>query len=94
MYGKARIEEGQVKRVGKGQADDEVEARVDVNGLRVRKGEEVARFELGSTVVLVFETLKGEKWEWQVKEGDKVKVGQAVGEIHKSHDEKREEKKS
>ena len=83
VYGKAKLDDGKVKKVGSGHSEDEVEAREDANGLRVRKGEEVARFELGSTVVLVFETLKGERWEWQVKEGDKVRMGQAVGQIHK-----------
>ena len=80
VYGKAHVEGGQVKPAVGGAAQ-EVEEREDVNGLRVKKGEEVARFELGSTVVLVFETLDGEDWEWQVKEGDKVRMGQAVGTI-------------
>ena len=80
LYGRAKVEAGEVKAVQHGGAED-VEAREEVNGLRVRKGEEVARFELGSTVVLVFETLMGEQWQWDVHEGDKVKMGQAVGRI-------------
>ena len=94
VYGKGRIDEGKVTRVASsgGQAADEVEAREDAKGLRVKKGEEVARFELGSTVVLIFETLKGEKWEWQVKEGDKVRMGQAVGQLIARND--KEGKKS
>ena len=87
VYAKAKIEQGEVKQVGSGHSDHEVEAREDASGLRVRKGEEVARFELGSTVVLVFETLKGERWEWKVKEGDKVRMGQAVGQIYKQSDD-------
>ena len=86
VYGKRKIEGGEVKKLGEGdtaEAAQEVEVREDVSGLRVRKGEEVARFELGSTVVLIFETLEGEEWEWKVKEGDKVRVGQPVGRIHK-----------
>ena len=81
VYGKAHVQGGEVKPA-EGGAAQAVEVREDANGLRVKKGEEVARFELGSTVVLVFETLEGEDWEWQVKEGDKVKMGQAVGVIH------------
>ena len=83
VYGsKAKVEGGEVKPVHHG-GGEEVEMREDVSGLRVQKGEEVARFELGSTVVLVFETLVGEQWDWLVKEGDKVKMGQAVGSIHR-----------
>ena len=83
VYGKGKVEGGEVKPVHHGAAQ-EVEVREDVNGLRVNKGEEVARFELGSTVVLVFQTQVGEQWEWMVKEGDKVKMGQAVGNIHRN----------
>lgn len=50
------------------------------DGLAIAKGQEVARFQLGSTVVLVFET-KNHDFKFNFKEGDRVKVGQPLGEI-------------
>jgi len=44
--------------------------------VQVKKGEEIGLFNLGSTVVLVFES---EDFEFKVKVGDKIKVGQLVG---------------
>ena len=41
------------------------------------KGEEVGMFRLGSTVVMIFEAPKG--FQWSVKEGDRVRYGQAIG---------------
>lgn len=49
--------------------------------IEVQRGDEVACFELGSTVVLVFEVPKGYKWEWNVKTDARVKVGQPLGRI-------------
>ncbi|EJT98898.1 phosphatidylserine decarboxylase [Dacryopinax primogenitus] len=42
------------------------------------KGEEMGGFALGSTIVLVFEA--PQRWEWSVKPGEKVRVGQALGD--------------
>ena len=46
-------------------------------GLLARKGCELGRFNMGSTVVMLFEA--GENFEFTVKAGDKVKYGDVVG---------------
>ncbi|KAF3336359.1 phosphatidylserine decarboxylase proenzyme 1 [Carex littledalei] len=61
-------------------------------GVVVKKGEEVAAFYMGSTVVLVFQAPVSEmrngqaisNFEFSVRNGDKVKVGEAIGRWHKS----------
>ncbi|KAL6799638.1 phosphatidylserine decarboxylase domain-containing protein [Trichoderma sp. SZMC 28013] len=61
-----------------------------LHGHALRRGEEMGGFQLGSTIVLVFEapaTLKtadGEEkkgWEWAVEKGQKLKMGQALGRV-------------
>jgi len=51
--------------------------------LSLTKGQEMARFELGSTVVLVFETNKA-SFEFAVQPGDRVQMGQALGTLVKT----------
>lgn len=48
-------------------------------GLHVQSGEHLGEFRLGSTVVLLFES--PEDYQWDVKEGDSVKVGDRLGGI-------------
>jgi phosphatidylserine decarboxylase len=57
-------------------------------GLRLEKGKEVAVFNMGSTVVLIFQaptanTPEGSSsssdYRFCVKQGDRVRVGQALG---------------
>jgi phosphatidylserine decarboxylase len=59
-------------------------------GLGVKAGDEVAVFNLGSTVVLVFEapvigddsatsSLQGEQFRFLLKKGQRVKMGEAIG---------------
>lgn len=53
-------------------------------GLCVRKGTELARFHLGSSVVIVFEARDGEfEFDPSLKVGEKVKLGQPFGVVKK-----------
>lgn len=59
-----------------------------LHGHALRRGEEMGGFQLGSTIVLVFEAplvKEGEQgkaqggWHWKVEKGQKVKMGQPLG---------------
>ncbi|KAF2143371.1 uncharacterized protein K452DRAFT_350420 [Aplosporella prunicola CBS 121167] len=63
-----------------------------LGGHALKRGEEMGGFQLGSTIVLVFEAPKAERkssldegftgnngWKWKVEKGQKLKVGQAIG---------------
>lgn len=62
-----------------------------LHGHALKRGDEMGGFQLGSTVVLVFEapsdkpaTTEGQKptgWTWAVEKGQTVKMGQALGRI-------------
>lgn len=62
-----------------------------LGGHALRRGEEMGGFQLGSTIVLIFEAPIGEAdfsddkrkggWNWAVEKGQKVKMGQALGFI-------------
>jgi len=46
-------------------------------GIQIKKGEETGKFNLGSTIVLVFEA--SADFEWNVEPGQAVKYGQCIG---------------
>lgn len=61
-----------------------------LQGHALRRGEEMGGFQLGSTIVLVFEAPVGEHdesgkvhkgWKWSVEKGQTVRVGQALGHV-------------
>ncbi|KAI9732838.1 MAG: phosphatidylserine decarboxylase 1 [Cirrosporium novae-zelandiae] len=60
-----------------------------LGGYALKRGEEMGGFQLGSTIVLVFEAPTGKEegdsgkikggWNWNVEKGQRVKVGEAIG---------------
>lgn len=50
-----------------------------LGGQPLRAGDEIGSFALGSTIVLVFEAPNS--FDWTISNGQKVKVGQAIGTL-------------
>ncbi|EFY85389.1 phosphatidylserine decarboxylase proenzyme 1 precursor [Metarhizium acridum CQMa 102] len=65
------------------------EASSVLHGHALRRGEEMGGFQLGSTIVLVFEAPSEKEeggkpisgWHWAVEKGQTIKMGQALGRI-------------
>lgn len=57
-----------------------VEVVNEKNPLIVNKGDDIGYFKMGSTIVLVFEA--PENFEFSVKEGDPIRMGQKLGQLH------------
>ncbi|KAI9809792.1 MAG: hypothetical protein M1825_000225 [Sarcosagium campestre] len=66
-----------------------------LGGHALKRGEEMGGFQLGSSVVLVFEAPKREPegqarkskgWTWGVEKGQRVKMGQAIGWVEGADD--------
>lgn len=57
-----------------------------LKGHALQKGEEMGGFRLGSTVVLVFEAPGGDSdcagWKWKIEKGQRVRMGEALGEVN------------
>lgn len=60
-----------------------------LHGHALRRGEEMGGFQLGSTIVLVFEApttdadgAEKKGWEWKVDKGQTIKMGQALGRVN------------
>ncbi|MCJ1475566.1 phosphatidylserine decarboxylase 1 [Lambiella insularis] len=69
------------------------EASKTLGGHALRRGEEMGGFQLGSSIVLVFEAPKGQSldqgheqrgWRWTVQKGQKVKYGESLGWVDES----------
>jgi phosphatidylserine decarboxylase len=52
--------------------------RIFPSGIHVQRGEEIAKFKLGSTVVLIFEAPEDLNLQFAVKSGQKVRMGQTL----------------
>jgi len=52
-------------------------------GLKMERGQELAFFHMGSTVVLIFECPANEEFIFNIQPGDKVRLGQPIGTVSK-----------
>jgi hypothetical protein len=66
--------------------------RASAAGIHLSKGAEFARFELGSTIVVLFQLDKGQQFNFNVEPEQKVKLGQRMGVIVPSSELERQKK--
>ena len=52
--------------------------------IKLHKGDEIGRFNLGSTIVLLFEA--DPSFKWNIKEGDTLRYGQIIGKTEKNEE--------
>lgn len=64
--------------IGRGDSGQKFYEKSYPNGIKVAKGEELAFFKLGSTVVLVFQA---PEFEFEIKPGQKLRMGQRIGRV-------------
>jgi len=50
-------------------------------GLHLQRGQEVAFFHMGSTVILIFECPADKNFKFTINPGDKVRLGQTIGAV-------------
>lgn len=62
-----------------GEYSDSSFRNIDIKGIAMKKGEPFGEFNLGSTIVLVFEAPKN--FKFRIEPGQKVKFGQALGTV-------------
>ncbi|KPI38923.1 Phosphatidylserine decarboxylase proenzyme 1, mitochondrial [Cyphellophora attinorum] len=55
-----------------------------LGGHALRRGEEMGGFQLGSSIVLVFEAPADGSFKWNVQSGQKVKVGEALAYVEEA----------
>lgn len=65
-------------KVGRGDGNQNFYERIYAQPIKLAKGDEVAFFKLGSTVVLIFES---PEFEWTIQPGQKIKLNETIGRV-------------
>ncbi|KAI7749685.1 hypothetical protein M8C21_010079 [Ambrosia artemisiifolia] len=72
------------KKLVQSEAPEERVYEPEGTGVLLKKGNEVGVFNMGSTVVLVFQApaLSSSEFRFSVEKGDKIRMGEALGRLH------------
>ncbi|KAI7749684.1 hypothetical protein M8C21_010078 [Ambrosia artemisiifolia] len=72
------------KKLVQSEAPEERVYEPEGTGVLLKKGDEVGVFNMGSTVVLVFQApaLSSSEFRFSVEKGDKIRMGEALGRLH------------